>query len=197
MILLLLMQTSNMSFRMQADIAYGGFTRHQLTLPLSKDWFLARYIIRFALQSLFITLPTLCFTLFLLASKIENLSIRPVVFTVSFPLILITMSSMLIAFGLLYDFAWLRANLWRRRLDPLLMLSTVFCPWQAVYQWSPYIGYVLLLNPITHVVELLRSSLLYTPLAVPSLVHISALLLTISGNCYLMRIGLNKRLDPV
>src|SRR5437868_3946162 len=53
-VLFLLMQNSNMSFRVQSDIAYGGFTQYQLILPLPKSWFLARYIIRFVLQSMFI-----------------------------------------------------------------------------------------------------------------------------------------------
>lgn len=196
-VLFLLMQNSNMSFRVQSDIAYGGFTQYQLILPLPKSWFLARYVLRFVMQSMFISLPTLMFTLTLLYNRIPNLAIRPLPFLLVYPLILITISSLLIAIGLLYDFAWLRANMWRRRLDPLIFSSSLFCSWQAVYAFSPRLAAALLCNPITHVVESLRTCLLYHDHAPSLWLSVPVLLATIGLNCYLMRVGLIRRLDPV
>jgi hypothetical protein len=196
-VLFLLMQNSNMSFRMQTDILYGGFTRYQLTLPLPKSWFLARYVIRFGVQTACISLPTLIFSFIVLHDRIPNLAVRPGLFLIMYALVLVTISSLLIALGLMHDFSWLRANLWRRRLDPLLMLSTVFCSWQAVYAFSPKIAMLLLCNPVTHAVESLRTSLLYFDKAPSLWLSAGVLIMTIGFNCYCMKIGLIRRLDPV
>jgi len=196
-VLFLLMQNSNMSFRMQSDILYGGFTRYQLTLPLPKNWFLARYVIRFAVQSSCISLPTLVLSFIILHNRIPNLAVRPILFLFMYLLVLIAVASFLIALGLWHDFAWLRANVWRRRLDPLLMLSTFTCSWQAVYAFSPKIALLLLCNPLTHAVESLRSSLLYFEKAPSLWLSAAVLVVTIGLNCYGMKRGLMRRLDPV
>ena len=58
-------------------------------------------------------------------------------------------------------------GLWPRVISPMFAFGCTFFPWKKIAMYSPRIGSCLLLNPMTHCVEGLRSALLPSAEYVP------------------------------
>ncbi len=51
-------------------------------------------------------------------------------------------------------------RLYFRFINPLFLLGCYFTPWITYYKISPAIGYLLLLDPLSYVMEIMRASII-------------------------------------
>lgn len=51
-------------------------------------------------------------------------------------------------------------RLYFRFINPLFLLGCYFTPWATYFKISPAIGYLLLLDPLSHVMEIMRASII-------------------------------------
>lgn len=96
-----------------------------------------------------------------------------------------------------YTFDWFKANLWTRRIDFFYVMSSAFFPWQSVYEFSPNIAYIMLLNPITYAMEGMRTALFNTPTPLPLWVCFSMLIFFIIMASFWLHHSIHKRIDPI
>ena len=49
-------------------------------------------------------------------------------------------------------------SLWFRIINPLFMFGAYFFPWSEVYNFNPYFGYAMLINPLVYAMEAMRTA---------------------------------------
>jgi hypothetical protein len=150
-----------MAMRFAYKVPFEGFgiLEYYLTLPLSPWLMLSHYIITFVIETCIITLPVFFVGLRLLPVPVTLSFVEWVVLISIYLQALVFWGIYYLATPFLYSFAWFRNNLWPRRLDPIICLSSTFFPWGAVYNMNSYIAYLLLISPSTYMVEGLRGAL--------------------------------------
>lgn len=186
----------SLAMRVVFDIKFNRFIDYHLTLPISKAWLFASYILAFFAELFISTTPVLVFGLFALQSKIPLENAQWLLFVGIYLLALLFFSIFFLALGLLYPYVWFIDNIWPRRLTPLIICGSVYVPWFRVNQLSPLLGRLFLLNPVTYVAEGLRSSLLNNPLFLSPLLCSSALIISSIVGLLLLKQSI-KKLNPV
>jgi hypothetical protein len=151
---------ASLAMRIVFDLQYTRFIDYHLTLPIPKRWLFAKYVTHFALELLLATAPLLIFSLLVLRHEFALLEPHWPSFIALYVLGIIFFALFFFILGIRYSYHWFMANVWPRRIVPLIVLGAMFYPWYAVYHFSPIIGYIFLLNPFTYLAEGLRSSLL-------------------------------------
>jgi ABC-2 type transport system permease protein len=96
-----------------------------------------------------------------------------------------------------YDPEWFKNNMWARRLNILLCFSSVFYPWKQVSALMPWMGRLLLLNPLTYITEGMRAALLTEADYLPLIICIPVTLFFICIDCWRLSRGIQRQLDPV
>lgn len=178
-------------------LPHGHLFNYQLTLPLPKRWLLAEYVTYFVIETALTTTPLIIIGIILLGPLFSLTNINWLLFLITYLLSLSLLGVFFLSTCFSYPFTWFRDNLWPRRLSPLLNFSTILFTWSTVKAFSPFISQLLLLNPITYIVEGLRSSLLGNQGNLSLHFCIPALIFWLLFFCWRLKNGLYKMLDPV
>jgi len=176
------------------DLERNRFFDYYLTLPISKHWVLARYIVSFAIENGIVVAPPLVIATGLLTG-LRNANWPA--FIVFYPFVLAFFGLLFLMFGMRYRPLWFRSNIWPRRLMPLIFFTCGISTWQAVHAFSPTIAYLMLLNPVTYAPEGMRSALLGGNAYLPVPVCIGALIMFSIPLVWLLNQSIQRRLDPV
>lgn len=174
-----------------------GILSYQLTLPIDRKWLFAEYVIYFIIETSILTLPLLLIGTFILSTMIPLTIHSWFLFLCMYLLMLIFLGIFFIASAFAYTFDWFKANLWVRRIDFLLVLSSTFFPWQTVYEFSPKLSYLMLLNPVTYAMEGMRAAFFGTPTLLPLWVCFVMLIISIGFVSIWLHTSIRKTLDPI
>ncbi len=184
-------------FRNVFDIQYTRFIDYRLTLPLPKRWLFASYITYFMMEAFIVSIPLMTIGIMLLGTKFQFIHPEWFSFFIIYLMTLCLYGLLFLGLSFYYEFDWYLQNIWPRRLSILLALSPLFYPWHAVYNFSPTIAYIMLLNPLTYVAEGLRTTLIGGPYFLSTATCFVGLLVWICITIMFVTKGIHKRLDPV
>ncbi len=165
----------SLAVRMVNDLKYQRFIDYLFTLPIAKTWLFGWYVASFLIELVLATAPLLMFGLFLLRNKIDLTHLQLPLFIPIYAASVLFCSICFLAFSILYDYEWFFDNIWPRRLTPCLIASCSMFPWQKVHAFSPLIGKLFLLNPVTYIAEGLRGALFDPALSLSPLVCLGML----------------------
>jgi ABC-2 type transport system permease protein len=178
----------------KSNLEFSKFINYHLTLPFTKNWLIAEYVAAFTFDLFLATFPIIIFGITILKpDAFVNFAWFMPIYLLS--LLFFAILFMLIAFSTRWD--WFINNVWERILNPLIQTGCVLYIWHNLFKFSPTLGNLVLLNPITYVAEGLRGSLLQSDIYISPAICISAILvLSIILFIFLIR-SINKLLDPV
>ena len=165
----------SLAVRVVNDLKFQRFIDYLFTLPIAKTWLFGWYVASFFIELLLATAPLLVFGLFLLRTKIDITHAQFPLFIAIYGASLLFCSICFLALSILYDYEWFFDNVWPRRLTPTLIASCAIFPWRLVNGFSPLIGKLFLLNPITYIAEGLRGALLDPALSLSPLICLGML----------------------
>jgi len=149
------------------DLKFHRFIDYQRGLPLSMGWLLFKYVVEFTMNITVISLPTLLLGKAFLGKKFMVVSTNWPAFFLVYFLGTLLISSLFLYLSFAHEYHWFWSSVWSRRLDPLLLLGSIFVIWKKVYAFSPFWGTVLLMNPITYITEGMRTTLIGGDLFLP------------------------------
>lgn len=179
------------------EIKQKGRLFYLMTLPISLPWLFASYIISFMIQATAIIIPTIIVGIVLLGEKFQ-------VVATNWPLFLLVYTLSSLFFGLLmftcaihYKQHWFMDNLWPRRLTPMFCFGCTLFLWKSVYAYAPYMAHLMLINPLTYIIEGLRSSLVGGTMFIPAWICCVALSMFCIVGVLLLTFSVRKNLDPV
>jgi len=179
------------------DLEFHRFIDYQLTLPLPIGWLITSYITRAALEAATIAVPRLFVGMFLLRRLFTIHHTHWLALIIMLVLALIFFATLTILFSFGYTFEWFNQNIWSRRIDPLFALAGIFIVWRKLYAFSPWIGLLFFLNPVTHTAEGIRSAFIGGDAFLPIWVCIFGVVLGICLNIWLLLPRVRKKLDYV
>jgi len=185
------------AFEMAYNIKFSRFIDYHMTLPISKRWLFAAYIINFMIQVLITTLPIIILGIICLGNLITFENIQWLYFLTVHLLGILFFSVFFYMCSFQFSFEWFSENIWSRLLGPLLTLGSVFYIWHRVYAVSKTIAYLFLLNPVTYIAEGLRATLIGGSQYLPPQFCIGAIIISTLLFMILLSDGIKKRLDPV
>lgn len=180
--------------------AYQGYgdLEYHLTLPLPSICVFTAYVLSFWIESFLVTVPLIAGALLFLHSigGVYNGSLA--LFFFFYAIVVFLIGFIFLAASFHYPFAWFKANMWPRRIGPLIVVGATFYPWYKVYEYSPKLAYVMLANPVTYICEGLRAALFGSngsslPVAGCLLIVITVLCLSFVW----MKQSVKKRLDLI
>ncbi len=179
------------------DLNHNRFIDYQITLPITKRWLFASYIVNHIIELALITIPLYVVGMLILHNQfdISHANLLGIIIMVSLMFVFFATFFYAIAFS--FPLQWILENTWPRILVPLWWISGGLVMWKLVYAWWPVLAYIMLLSPFTYVSEGLRSSLLGNERFIHWQWCALALLLFIFLNILALRRGVKKRLDPV
>lgn len=174
----------------------GSNLRYELTLPIPQWLTFAKYGIENIMQSFIIA--SLSFPIGSLLMwhqvsfscigiiKFYCILLMSCIFSGIFALFIVSIT---------YDFFNGLDNAWTRIIFPMWFLGGFQFSWQTLYDISPYLAYINLLNPVTYALEGCRASMMYTNSSLPYALCFCMLLLfsTVFGYVGIQR--LKKRMD--
>ena len=179
------------------DLNANRFIDYHLTLPLPKKWLFSSYIISHMIETALVTIPLIFGGILFLQQYIPLANINWIGFMCVFIAMLAFLSTFFLMLGYSFKLSWILDNIWPRILVPMWLFSAGLVPFKTVYAWWPQLGYVMLLSPITHISEGLRSSLIGTDNYISWEYCVIPLLLWTVLNIFLLTNRIYKRLDPV
>lgn len=183
--------------RILFDLTYSRFIDYHLTLPLPTWALFAAYMTTYVIETALITLPLLTIGIYLLGAKFVIIHANIPLFMLMYLLTLLFYGGLFLGLSLYYDYSWFMQNLWPRRLTFLITLSPLLTIFKRVESFSPFFAKLMLINPLTYLIEGMRTALIggtdYLPLSICLPMGIVSVLLSF----YFVHIGIKKRLDPV
>lgn len=187
----------NFATRMVYDLKFNHFIDYFLILPLPKRWLFAYFITSFIIESSIVTLPLITLGIILLGKSFGPLNGSFITFLAVYFLVLLFWALFFLGSSFTCSYQWFKNNMWARRIMPLFVLSSAFFTFKTVTTIMPTFSIIMLCNPLTYLVEGLRSALLggtaYLPLTT-CLLGISVAIVIMSVRLYY---GIYKHLDPV
>lgn len=179
------------------DLQYNRFIDYQMTLPLSKRWLFASFIVSNIIEVALATIPLFALGIGILHNHFDISSINWFIATGMYTIILIFFSTFFLAIGYTMPLTWIIDNIWPRVLAPLWWVSAGLMIWKKAYAFWPAVGYCMLFSPFTYVAEGMRSALIGGDQFIPWYICASVLIVFIGINCTVLTYGLKKKLDPV
>lgn len=187
----------NWALRMAYDLKFDRCIDYFLMLPIPKPWLFAYYISSFIIEAAIVTLPMITIGIVSLGSDFGPINGNFFVFLCMYFLSLLFWGLFFLGSSFTYSYQWFRSNMWARRIMPLFALGPAFFTFKTISTIAPVTGTLLLLNPVTYVIEGLRSSLLagndYLPLNVCLYGSIGGIILMYAR----LSRGIYTELDPV
>lgn len=195
-LMLLFIQGDTFCLRMVLDVINNRFIYYNLTLPIHWMWIFTAFCLSFMLETMIISFPLMTIGIGFFSSMVPNISIKWGFFLLHYVVSLLFIATFFLYVTFRYPYSWIENNLWPRRLLPMFCLGAATAPWYKVFDFSPILAYIGLLNPLTYFAEGFRFSLLsghYLPFSV----SVCMLFVASTINIILLYRGILKRLDPV
>lgn len=187
----------NFANRMVYDLKFDRFIEYFLTLPLPKRWLFGYFITSFIMETTIITLPLVTLGIVLLGNNFGPIHGNFFIFLAVYFLVLLFWALFFLGSSFICSYQWFKNNMWARRITPLFIFSPAFFTYKKISLIMPTLAKLILLNPLTYLVEGLRAALLggadYLPLSVCIMGTIAAIV-AMSLRLYY---GFHKQLDPV
>jgi ABC-type multidrug transport system permease subunit len=187
----------SLAMRTGFDLTYNRFVDYHITLPVSKRWLFAAYMVNNMLEVLLISLPLISIGIAILHSQFDFSHANWIGVVIMYALTLAFFSSLFLALAYTAQLKWIMDNAWPRLLVPLWLFSSGLVIWKNTYAWNPSVAYVMLLSPFTYIAEGLRASMLGNENFIPWPYCALMLIIFIAINLFVLSLGIKKRLDPV
>lgn len=179
------------------DLQFTRCIDYQLTLPIPRIFVVGRYIIDMVITMFCNAAPLLVLAKLMLGSSIVLKDINWLGFIVLFILGMFIVSVLFLIVATASSFQWFTDSLWQQFLLPIEILGGIFFTWGSIQKPFPMLSSAMLFNPITYLVEGLRS-VVFVHQALFSLYSCSAVLLvSIAIGTILLHVIMKKRLDTV
>jgi len=195
-LMLLFIQGDTFCLRMVLDVINNRFIYYNLTLPIHWSWIFLSFCISFMIETTVISLPLMTFGTYFFSTMAPNISIKWGFFVLHYFVALFFISTFFLSVTFRYPYSWIENNLWPRLLLPMFCIGATTATWYQVFNFSPLLAYIGLLNPLTYFAEGFRYALL-SGHYLPFFVSVSMLFLASLVNIFLLYRGILKRLDPV
>ncbi len=187
----------NWALRMAYDLKFDRFISYFLIIPLPKPWLFAYYIISFIIEAAIVTLPMVTVGIIALGNDFGPINEGWPIFLCMYFLALLFWGLFFLGSAFIYDYQWFRSNMWARRIMPLFALGPAFFTFNTIATIAPAISKLMFLNPITYVIEGLRTSLLGGTDYLPLSLCLSGSLIAIIFMYIRLHYGIYKQLDPI
>jgi len=187
----------NWATRMAYDLRFDRFIDYFLTLPLPKSWLFAYYVVSFVIEVTIVTLPMVTLGIVALGNNFGPINGNFAVFLCIYFLALLFWGLFFLGSAFVYDYQWFRNNMWARRIMPFFATAPAFFTLHAIAIIAPTTSKLMLLNPLTYIIEGLRASLLGGPEYLPLPLCLIGSCVAIVLLCVRLRYGIYKQLDPV
>lgn len=187
----------NWALRMSYDLKFDRCIDYFLMLPLPKPWLFTYYITSFIIEAAIVTLPMATIGIIALGNNFGPINGNFIIFLCMYFLALLFWGLFFLGSSFTYSYQWFRSNMWARRIMPLFALGPAFFTFKTINIIAPVTGKLLLFNPVTYIIEGLRTSLLggsdYLPLNICLYGSIAAIIVMYVR----LSRGIYKELDPV
>ena len=168
----------------------------ELALPISPRLVFVKHGLAYALHASITAFPALFLGKIVLWNIFDMSNFSFVLFSLIFVL-----NNVLWAFVCLWMVGFCKADsLFHMRLrliEPLLFIGCFWCSWHTLYNVFPFLGYVMLANPLTYAMEGARAAVLGQSGFIPYWVSVGMLSFFIVLFAWLALRSLKKRLDFV
>lgn len=146
--------------RVVFDLKFNRLIDYHLILPIDGRWLWLQKVLGIALNIAFVTVPLVVGGFFVISAQIASMQLHLIACILVYTLSLFLCATFLLASAINYSYDWFMLNIWARRLTPLYTLGCALFPWKNVYTFSPVLGRLFLLNPVTYAAEGFRATLL-------------------------------------
>ncbi|MEX0940476.1 MAG: hypothetical protein WDZ41_03890 [Candidatus Babeliales bacterium] len=180
-----------------SDIKFNHFIDYRRTLPISLPWFFGEYIAIYVIHCMCITIPIFLLGKLILGVRLDFSHIQWLPFIIMYLFSMITVSLFFICLIFSVSFEWFKFNIWQRILTPLHQFGCLLYSWKRAYLFSPKIAMVLLLNPLTHCNEGLRTAMRGVSEYLSVYVSITFLSIFIGIEIFMLLTVVRKKLDWV
>lgn len=153
-----LFNAMNFATEMISDLESERALSYYLTLPLPQWMVFVRIAISNGLQALMIALLYIPFAKLFLWNQFQLMQVHWIKFIVIFLLAHLFYGFISLFLASCIKSLNLIENVWLRVVWPLWYLGCYQFSWQSLYETSPILAYCSLVNPITYIMEGLRSS---------------------------------------
>lgn len=187
----------NWAMRMAYDLKFDRFIDYFLTLPLSKPWLFAYYILSFIIEVTIVTLPMVTIGIIALGNNFGPINGNFFMFLGMYFLSLLFWGLFFLGSAFVYDYQWFRNNMWARRIMPFFCSAPAFFTFKTITAIMPSMSKFMMLNPVTYIIEGLRASLLGGPEYLPITVCLGGSFMAIILLYARLQHGIYKQLDPV
>lgn len=179
------------------DITDNQSILYELTLPVAPWVIFAKYAISTALQALVISLSILPCGLLVLGSIQPFLQFSLIKFITIFICAALFYGSFMLIFTSCIRTMLQVENVWLRLIFPMWYLGCFQFPWQTLHQISPMLAYLDLLNPMTFIMEGMRSATINPEGSLPFDICCLMILCYASISLYVGIYWMKKRLDCI
>lgn len=187
----------NFATRMVYDLKFDHFIDYFLTLPLPRRWLFAYFISSFIIESSIVTLPLVTFGIILLGKNFGPINGSFITFLAVYFLVLLFWALFFLGSSFTCSYQWFKNNMWARRIMPLFVLSSAFFTFKTVASIMPIFSTIMLCNPLTYLVEGLRTALLGGTDYLPLTTCVMGIFVAIIVMSFRLHYGIHKHLDPV
>jgi ABC-type polysaccharide/polyol phosphate export permease len=177
------------------DITDNQAILYELTLPVAQWMIFAKYAISTALQALVISLSIIPCGLLVIGSVQPFAQFSLIKFISIFICASLFYGSFMLIFTSCIRTMLQVENIWLRLIFPMWYLGCFQFPWQTLYKISPTLAYLDLLNPMTFIMEGMRSATLGTTQFLPFWLCCSMILCYATISFLLGISWMKKRLD--
>lgn len=187
----------NWALRMVYDLKFDRFIDYFLIMPLPKSWLFTYYIISFIIEAAIVTLPMVTIGIMALGTDFGHINGNFILFLGMYFIALLFWSLFFLGSAFVYNYQWFKTNMWARRINPIFALGPAFFTFKSIMSASPISAKLMLLNPLTYIIEGLRAALLggddYLSLMICTCGSVVAILVMYIRLYY----AIYKQLDPV
>ncbi len=132
----------------------------ELTLPVSANLLFLRKALVLGIKSMLLSLPTIPVGIFMLHSGFEAVDIKPFKLFIFF-----IVYNLLLGFATVWVSGWIKSSkdvgsFWSRYLHTSWVFGCTLFPWKLFYMLYPTWATIDLLNPVTYIMEGIRSATL-------------------------------------
>lgn len=140
------------------DITDNQAILYELTLPIAQWMIFAKYVISTALQAFIISLSIIPCGLIILGTIQPFAQFSLIKFMTIFICASLFYGSFMLVFTSCIRTMLQVENVWLRLIFPMWYLGCFHFPWQTLFKISPTLAYLDLLNPMTFIMEGIRST---------------------------------------
>jgi len=177
------------------DLAYNRFIDYQATFSLPKRWLFAEYLSMFVIKAFVISVPAILVGTKLLGNRLGIIQTNWPLFFIVYFIATIFLGLLFLYLAMGSSFEWFNDNVWPRCLSPIVNFGCVFFTWKMAYSLYPFLGYILLLNPMTYICEGVRSTIIGGNQFIDARICIAVLIGWSIVFGFLLNKAVTKRLD--